>query len=319
MTETEYLNQVMSATENDFTLSDTAEIWFKEEILAKLVRGRDNTHPVVKMVPREGVDFAVQDKIKQKLSSWIEFLFMNNIRPLVNAMDIITNEKGSGSARAIIFQIIEKFGTMPRANVQPLLKDLSDTDKKALAKTGIRLGHDFLFFPVLLKPAAQRLCAMLWKIWNEKVDDKGYLIDGRMNIVVDKKIPHVLYLVQGYALAGTRAVRVDVMERLTAKLREVFKTNINNEATEETAQETSSEDNKKNNKKGYVTLPPELLSLAGLKRDEAVEVFSGMGFKVFVENEQLKMRPVFKKNTKKEETVSVNPDSPFAKLAMLKK
>lgn len=240
-------------------------------------------------------------------------LLTKSAQPLYNAVRVFDEEKqASGSARGILWQTVERLGTIPRANVRDLLKSLSEDDKKVLARSGLRLGYDFIFFPMLLKPAAQRVCAVLWKIWNEKTQyATGFATQGKMSIPVEKGIPHALYLVQGYVLAGNRAIRVDVMERFTAKLREV------------TRQE----------KDKPQPLPLELLSLAGLKRDEAADVFSHLGFDVTKEvtkdgdkeTETLMIRSKTKKfgahsgKKRSEKPKQADADSPFACLASLKK
>ena len=199
---------------------------------------------------------------------------------------------------------------MPREKVADLIKGLNEADKKVLAKAGMRLGHDYLFFPMLLKPAAQRICAILWKVWFEKTKyANGFAIDGKMSFVAERGVPRALYLVQGYALAGTCAIRVDVMERFTARLREITRQD-----------------------KGKPQLfPLELLSIAGLKRDEAEDVFGFLGFKVIKEKqtvtvgeetketEVLMIQPKFKKRKTETKTETVDMDSPFAALASLKK
>ena len=125
---------------------------------------------------------------------------------------------------------------------------------------------------------------------------------------------------QGYIWAGKRAIRVDVMERFTSKLREITR------AHKDEAQ----------------PLPLDLLSTAGLKRDEAAEVFDYLGFTVCKETktegeketEILTIRPKERKSAQKnapnarkgkfahkseKKPVAADPDSPFACLAALKK
>ena len=209
-----------------------------------------------------------------------------------------------------MWQVAEQLGTMPREKVFDLIKGLNEADKKVLAKAGMRLGHDYLFFPMLLKPAAQRVCAILWKVWFDKTQyATGFAVDGKMSFAVERGVPRALYLVQGYALAGTRAIRVDVMERFTAKLREVTR----------------------QDKGKPQVLPLELLSIAGLKRDEAEEVFGFLGFKVTKEKqtttvgeetketEILMIQPKFKKRKAEAKEEAVDMNSPFAALAALKK
>lgn len=336
----EFKNRVaalVAGNEDDFSLENDARLMWKGQPVGKAVKGRDALHPAVQVSVHETLDSALVEQVKNKLSAWLDFYLNKTAAPLFNALRVFDEEKqASGAVRGILWQTVERLGTIPRANVRDLIKAMNDDaekaadDKKVLARAGVRLGYDFVFFPMLLKPAAQRVCALLWKIGNEKTQyPTGFAVDGKMSIPVEKGVPHALYLVQGYVLAGGRAIRVDVMERFTAKLREV------------TRQE-----------KGKPRpLPLELLSLAGLKRDEAADVFSHLGFVVTKETVKdgetetetlmIQSRPKKfaqktdkgaeqktamkskggknKKAGKPEKEKPVDADSPFACLASLKK
>lgn len=299
----EFQNRVAAiavAPDEDFALENDGVLAWKGQNLAKAIKGRDILHPAVQLFVHETLEAAQAEQVRNRLNTWLDFYLGRTIAPLFSALRTLDEEEASGAARGILWQVAERLGTMPRENVRELIQGLSDTDKKVLAKAGLRLGHDFLFFPMLLKPAAQRVCAVLWKIWNDRTQySTGFAIDGKMSFAVERGIPKQLYLVQGYALAGARAIRVDVMERFTAKLREV------------TRQE----------KDKPQPLPLDLLSLAGLKRDEVEDVFGSLGFNVTKDGETLMIRTKFKKRPKKTEPAAepVNSDSPFACLAALKK
>lgn len=301
---------ILAAPQEDFTLENDAQIFWKGQSLAKVVKGRDILHPTVSLSVHETIDQTYVEQIKNRLNGWLDVFLANKIMPLFAALRTLEEENASGSARGILWQVAEQLGTMPREKVFDLIKGLNEADKKVLAKAGMRLGHDYLFFPMLLKPAAQRVCAILWKVWFDKTQyATGFAVDGKMSFAVERGVPRALYLVQGYALAGTRAIRVDVMERFTAKLREVTR----------------------QDKGKPQVLPLELLSIAGLKRDEAEEVFGFLGFKVTKEKqtttvgeetketEILMIQPKFKKRKAEAKEEAVDMNSPFAALAALKK
>ncbi len=311
--QTEFQNRIsaiLEAPDTDFALENDAQITWKGQGIAKILKGRDILHPVVSLNVHETIEQTSIDQMKTKLNGWLEVCLANKIMPLFTALRTLNEENSSGSARGILWQVVECLGTMPREKVADLIKGLNEADKKVLAKAGMRLGHDYLFFPMLLKPAAQRICAILWKVWFEKTKyANGFAIDGKMSFVAERGVPRALYLVQGYALAGTCAIRVDVMERFTARLREITRQD-----------------------KGKPQLfPLELLSIAGLKRDEAEDVFGFLGFKVIKEKqtvtvgeetketEVLMIQPKFKKRKTETKTETVDMDSPFAALASLKK
>lgn len=301
--------EILDPEKDDLTLENDASILWKGQNLGKVVKGRDILHPAVTLRVQENMEQAQIEKLKTRLNGWLEVYLNNKIAPLFKALRTIDEEEASGSVRGILYQAADQLGTLKREKVLGLLKGLTEADKKVLAKTGIRLGYEFIFFPMLLKPAAQRVCALLWKIWNEKTQfATGFAIDGKMSFPVEKGIPWGLYLAQGYALSGTRVIRVDVMERFTAKLREITR----------------------QDKGKPQVLPLELLSIAGLKRDEAAEVFGFMGFNVTKEvqtvtvgeetkeTETLMIQPKVKK-MKKMKREPFDTKSPFAALALLKK
>lgn len=295
----ERIAAITAASDEVFSLENDAQIFWREQSLGKIVKGRDVLHPTVQVSAYETLDSAHVEQVKARLNNWLDVYLANKIAPLFTALRTLDEEQASGAARGILWQVAERLGTLPRDAVADLMKGLNDIDKKVLAKAGMRLGINFLYFPQLLKPAAQRVSAVLWKVQNDKTQySTGFATEGKMSFAIERGVPRALYLAQGYAYAGNRAIRVDVMERFTAKLREI------------TRQE----------KDKAVPLPLDLLSIAGLKRDEAEEVFGFLGFKVTKENDVLMIRPQYKKHVKKTEQkkVEVNKDSPFAVLASLK-
>ena len=311
-------NDILAGIETDFELKNDGFLFWNGQKIGKLVKGNDVLHPTIGVLAPENIDSAVVEKIKTHLNRWLSFFLSKTAAPLFNALTASDDSAASGAVRAILFRLTENLGIIRREKLKDMIKVLTDDDKKLLAKAGVRLGYDYLFFPMLLKPAAQRACALLWKLQNDDLpNEKGFAIDGKMSLEIDSGVPKALYFVQGYIFAGKRAVRVDVMERFTSKLRELTRTD----------------------KTAAQPLPPDLLSTAGLKRDEAADVFEFLGFTVFKETktegeketEVLMIRLKEKKNPhknnrkdnrpdqKKKQKPVQNPDSPFACLAALKK
>lgn len=311
-------NDILQSAQTDFTVSDNGFILWKDEKIASLKKGDNVLSPTAVLLT---ADDAENEQIVTFINHWLSFHLNKVLSPLYHAVNVAKEETCSENARFILTFITEKLGVIRREKIKEQLKILTEDDKKTLAKAGIRTGYNFLFFPMLLKPATQRLVALLWKIDNDKLSfDGGLAIDGKMSVEVNPDVPRPLYLVQGYIWAGKRAIRVDVMERFTSKLRELTR-----------------QDKEKTH-----PLPLDLLSTAGLKRDEAPDVFGFLGFDVIKETigegeeakETLMIRPKPKKvpfhkkkithpKRKKDIVVKQEPvdlsDSPFACLAVLKK
>ena len=302
-------NAVLQGTETDFDLTTDGNVCWNGAPIGRLVAGADVLHPAVAVSVQENFDAVLSEKVKAHLNRWLAFHLSKTAAPLYNALNVLNESEASGTVRAVLYQMTEKLGIIRREKLKDILKNLTEDDKKLLAKAGVRLGYDYLFFPMLLKPAAQKTCALLWKLSVGGLNNAGgFALDGKMSLEVDAAVPKSLYLVQGYVLTGKRAIRVDVMERFTSKLRELTR---------------------KGKDKPHL-LPPDLLSTAGLKRDEAADVFAFLGFNVYKETQKQDDKETeilmicqktkkSKPQTKKETAKAVDKDSPFACLSVLKK
>jgi len=79
--------------------------------------------------------------------------------------------------------------------------------------------------PALLKPGPRALATQLWALKHGGSERKGLetiqqlAASGRTSIATDQEIAKVLYRTAGYRVCGTRAVRVDILERLADLIR----------------------------------------------------------------------------------------------------
>ena len=128
-------------------------------------------------------------------------------------------------ARGIAFQLVEALGVLERQKVAEEVKGLDQPARATLRKYGVRFGAYHIYLPLLLKPAPRALATQLWALKHESPDAKGVgellhlAASGRTSIPVDKETPKQLYRTAGYRVAGERAVRVDILERLADLIR----------------------------------------------------------------------------------------------------
>jgi ATP-dependent RNA helicase SUPV3L1/SUV3 len=133
--------------------------------------------------------------------------------------------KAKLGARGIAFQIAEALGVLDRTKVADDVKVLEQTDRAALRAMGVRFGAYHLTLPALLKPAPRSLAAQLWALKETSgevygLDDILHLAhSGRTSIPVDEQVMKELYRAAGFRVCGTRAVRVDILERLADLIR----------------------------------------------------------------------------------------------------
>jgi ATP-dependent RNA helicase SUPV3L1/SUV3 len=128
-------------------------------------------------------------------------------------------------ARGIGFQIAEALGVLDRTKVNEDMKTLDQEARAALRGLGVRFGAYHLTVPALLKPAPRALACQLWALKEGGAEVKGLddilhlAASGRTSIPINADTPKPLYRAAGFRVCGTRAVRVDILERLADLIR----------------------------------------------------------------------------------------------------
>ena len=97
--------------------------------------------------------------------------------------------------------------------------NLSESDKRNLARLGLRLGVETIYLPNLLKPAAIKLRALLWSVHNQDFRKDAFPPDGRVSITILPNVKKEFYRALGFVPLGNLALRADIAERLSALIR----------------------------------------------------------------------------------------------------
>jgi ATP-dependent RNA helicase SUPV3L1/SUV3 len=201
--------------------SDGALRWIGDPV-GKLIAGDDVLRPRLRIVADEHLTGPARDLVQTRLDLWLKTHIEKLLAPLfsLTAADDVT-----GLARGIAFQLVESLGVLERQKVADEVKGLDQPARATLRKYGVRFGAYHIYLPMLLKPAPRALATQLWALKHESPDAKGVsellhlAASGRTSIPVDKETPKQLYRTAGYRVAGERAVRVDILERLADLIR----------------------------------------------------------------------------------------------------
>jgi ATP-dependent RNA helicase SUPV3L1/SUV3 len=119
-----------------------------------------------------------------------------------------------GVARGLAFRLYENLGSVPRSMVTQELRAIAQEDRAPLRRLGVRFGAFTIYLPILLKPAAARLKALLWAVSQGIVDIPPPPPAGLTSLQADSSMPAGFYEAAGYRVCGPRAVRIDMLERL---------------------------------------------------------------------------------------------------------
>jgi len=203
-------------------LSFDGSIRWLGAVIARAVASDDMLAPNFILLADEQLTAPAQERVAQRLRLWIDAHVATVLQPLV---ELRKSEELEGLARGIAFQLVEAYGVLDRRDVAEEINNLDQAARGSLRKFGVRFGVYHIFVPLLLKPAAASLLALLWGLKEGKLDNKGISdvpalsAAGRTSFAVDPDIPAELYRVAGFKVAGNRAVRIDILERLADVIR----------------------------------------------------------------------------------------------------
>jgi len=236
-------------TELDFT--EQGGLMWGSNAVGKLVKGAEAAKPAVEAFVDEEAGPEVIEKVRRRLQHFIDRKVAAQFEPLL-AMG--RDEALTGLARGFAFRLSEAMGVLPREAVASEVKELDQEARAALRKHGVRFGQFTIFLPALLKPAPTRLRLVLWSLWNGLQEFPESPPPGLVTIPNMAEVPKQHYTLAGYHPAGTRAIRIDMLERLADILRQ------------------------KDSRAGFEATP-DMLSITGMTLDQFADLMAGLGYK----------------------------------------
>jgi ATP-dependent RNA helicase SUPV3L1/SUV3 len=248
-------------TELDFT--EQGGLMWGDLAAGKLVAGTDPLRPGVEAFVDEDAGPEVAEKVKRRLQHFIDRRVATLYDPL---LALGRDEALTGLARGFAFRLTEHLGIIPREQVANEVKELDQDARGALRKHGVRFGQYTIFLPALLKPAPTRLRLVLWSL------AKGFQEFPESpppGLVTIPNVPGVVdgaYAMSGYRPAGTRAIRIDMLERLADILRG------------------------QDSRAGFEARA-DMLSITGMTLDQFADLMQGLGYRA-TRIERPKARPV---------------------------
>ena len=233
-----------------FVLDADATLRWYGDAVARLQPGTSPIAPRIVLLASDLLEGEQRREVEERLTAWLNAHLARVLAPLhrLNQADL------SGPARGIAFQLVEGPGSVPRARMQEQIQALSGADRGALRQAGAHVGAHAVFLPRMLKPASAAACAQLWAIHHKLDPLPAALPQGRVTVDIDPALPVGYYEAAGYMVFGSRAIRVDMLERLAGAV-------------------------SARARKGPVPLSAELQGMVGLPREAFEDVLLGIGFR----------------------------------------
>jgi ATP-dependent RNA helicase SUPV3L1/SUV3 len=215
-------DRLAGAPNEEFVLATDGRLRWKGDVVAELVEGDALYRPRILILADESLTGTDLERVQDRLSLWLRH-HINTVLEGVMALEAPADLEGA--ARGIAFQLFEHLGLLPRPQVADEVKGLDQDVRGKMRKLGIKFGAYHIYLPLSLKPAPRELALILFALKHGGVRQPGVtdiphiVLSGRTSFVVDPEVDTRLYEIAGFKVAGKRAVRVDILERLADIIR----------------------------------------------------------------------------------------------------
>lgn len=239
-----------NAPDTEIDVTEQGGLMWGDMAVGRLEAGADALTPTVRAFADDMLEAPVREKIERRLSHWITRRVAALFEPLIALRD---DETVTGLARGVAFQLVEGLGVLERGPIAQDVKSLDQDARTMLRRHGLRFGQYSLFMPLLLKPAPTRLRLVLWGLKDGLEDIPASPPPGHVTIPAVPGAPDGFYIRSGYRLAGERAIRIDMLERLADLLRD-------------------------QDRRGGFEATADMLSITGMTLDQFASLMGGLGF-----------------------------------------
>ncbi|MDH3581526.1 MAG: helicase-related protein, partial [Hyphomicrobiales bacterium] len=269
---TKRAERLVSADAGAFTLALSGRIEWEGEAVAKLERGETALAPGLTLLADDHLKAADAERVTAKLKEWLSAHIGERLAPLV---ELSTAEDITGLARGMAFRLVETLGILKRETVAEEIRALDQEARGQLRKHGVRFGAFNIYVPVLLKPAASDLIALLWTLHEGGANATVPVTlpklprQGLTSAPTDAAIPEALYRMAGFHMCGKRVVRIDMLERLADMIRPLVAWRPTAEKTEPPLGATG---------KGGFRVQPDMMSIVGCSGEDFAAVLQALGF-----------------------------------------
>ena len=302
-----------AAPDDAIHLSEHARLWWTGAVVAKLAPGPHRLTPTVELIADDLLKGELREAVQARLESWVAAYIARVLDPLTALRDAAESKTLSdgttlpGPARGLAFQLAENLGQLEREN--PALPEDLRTAAHALRPFGVRIGRRSIFLPRLIRPAPSALAALLWAVHARLAHIPPPPQPGLTSFALDAdseaETSDAFLAAAFYRRLGTRAVRLDILERVESVLVEASQLSKNVADT--------------------MTV---LVSLLGCAKEDVTAIAAALGWRHVIRTQKgaepaepiavwQRARRRHARARKGSSTKRSVPDSPFARLAEL--
>ncbi len=281
-----------NADADELSLDDDGSIVWRSAIVAKLAKGPAPLRPDLVIRGLDQISPNMRGRVEDRLKEFVAAKIEGLLGPLI-ALQNLANAAGDealkGATKGVAYRLVENFGATSRAQFGDELKQIDQNERGKLREAGMRFGEYTLFVPALLKPAPARMLLLLWALWIDRDPSTAPPPKaGLVSLEVNENLPHAYYYAAGYRPSGTRAVRIDMLERLANLIR-----SARGEANMREGFEAGSQ----------------MMSIVGCSGDDFEGIMRSLGFRKNVVKRKVEPKPVEPSSGEQSEPGTPQPEA----------
>jgi ATP-dependent RNA helicase SUPV3L1/SUV3 len=259
------------AVDTSIVLSDDGVIRWLGDPVARLAAGPDLLTPRALVLADASLPESARETVAARLELWLAATTRRLLGPLL-AMQSLQDE--SEPVRQLATKIAESLGVLEREPLRSQVKALDQNSRAALRRHGVRFGAYYVYVPQTLKPASRALALQLWSVRMADASGEEFArallplaSTGRTSLPVNPLISREGYRVAGFRPCGERAVRVDIVERLSDMIRAALVTYSASDASQASGS-------------AFVAIG-QMTSLTGCSGDAFASILRSLGYESF--------------------------------------
>ena len=234
-----------------FALTSDHRITWDGADIARLRAGAEAGKPIVEVLPSEFLDGAQRERVRLRLSSFIEGTLAKDLSSIAA---VEAKAENDNTLRGPAFMLRESLGLRPGNSKAHFPQEV----QAKLKTIGARAGRYALYVPEALKPRAMAMRSQLWAL-SRNIPTPDLPAAGLVSLPVDGVV--ALSWLPGFAesigwvQAGPVFLRLDVAERIAGELSYLTR-------------------------RAPSPLPPEILGRFAIKGDMVAPVLAGLSFRI---------------------------------------
>jgi ATP-dependent RNA helicase SUPV3L1/SUV3 len=216
--------------------------------IGRLLPGPTPLVPRVELLLADSLSGPAREAIRRRVARWLDA----HLAALTLPLRRLQAAELDGAGRGLCFLLVEGLGNARTAEARSLLNTLSPPDRARLGRLGVRFGVRQIYLPAMLKPRAIELRARLWAT-HRRATDLAAPPPGAVAFAADPDQPKGFAEAIGFEPLGASCLRIDIVERLAARLRGLAR-------------------------QGPFALQPDLMAMTGLPGEQLAAVVVALGF-----------------------------------------